>query len=228
MCAPIPAASPPEPERASSSHSTASATQSASVAVLQPEPAARGELREDLVGEAARRLPLGCVRAQLALDERPHLRPQRLVALRERRDRPHSRLRSIPNTPRSTLRWSRWPCARAQEVADVGRSRRRGAALAAAALGTGTCSISVGGSGAGCRQPLREDLARARGCRAARRSARTAATPWRRPRRRAPGPCSRPAPPAACGRPGSGCRGPTAPSPTASPIPIWVSSSSRS
>src|SRR4051812_126579 len=58
------------------------------LAVLEPQPPALRELAEHRVREAARRLPLRRARAQLALDERAHLRAQRLVPLGERRDGP--------------------------------------------------------------------------------------------------------------------------------------------
>ena len=64
--------------------------------VLQPEPAALRELLEDRVREPAGGLPLVGVRAQLGLDEGADLGPERLVALRERRDGSAHRAYHLP------------------------------------------------------------------------------------------------------------------------------------
>ena len=77
VCAPIPAASPPDALRASSSANTASATQSASGPYFRPSQPRAAELPEHRVREPARGLPLVRVRAQLGLDEGPDLGPER-------------------------------------------------------------------------------------------------------------------------------------------------------
>ena len=95
MCAPMPAASPPEPQRAEllAEHGVLEVAAAAAAVldrVLQPEQPELGHPVEDLVREPARRLPLGRMRAQLLGDEAPDLRPQLLVLLAERRQRPHT------------------------------------------------------------------------------------------------------------------------------------------
>ena len=205
-CAPIPAARPPEPQRASSSTSTASwrwsppCPPSASGYFSPSSPSSPMRVKTPSGNQRACSQSRACGRSSRAT-KRADRRPQLLVLGGEgpagRAARAHSFFRSMPKTPRMTCFCSCLPCREPRKSptwssgdSDCGG---RPAGLGARSSGRGHVVGDRGRrrrvGGRGLRHPRGEHLARGLAPPGACRTSPTAATPGRRRRRRRRAPC---------------------------------------